>query len=154
MSLSRFFLSIAMVSVVSLVLCGGTPCWASLIMPAQAEFNFDEAVEGDGMAAAGSTSTQHDNYTDDFISNELPADSPANPLRRSALKGLASSGSSSSSSSSSAPTFGSGGLSLCGMATDPAVLAQGEQSVWFYADTWLNIPSAVQSRLFRPPQVA
>lgn len=146
MSLRFNIASLLSVSVVSLMLCEGTACWASLITPALPEFVADSVAENDSMAAPAEGSPAED---------ESPGDSPLNPLRLAAQKGLTPTGSSSSSSSSSAPTFGSGGLTLCGIAADFTQYAlSGDQSERLYADSHFFIPDAVHSRLFRPPRVA
>lgn len=144
MSLRFNLASLLSVSVVSLMLCEGTACWASLMTPALPEFVADSVAENDSMAAPAEDSPAED---------ESPEDSPLNPLRLAAQKGLAPTGSS-SSSSSSAPNFGSGGLTLCGIADFTQIALSGDQSERLYADSHLYIPSAVHSRLFRPPRVA
>ena len=132
-----------------------TTCHASLTVPAFPDFNEEHllAEQNDnlGPSEGGMSPEQHDALP---APGNLPTDFPLNPIRLTARKGLIPTGSSSSSSSSSSPSFGSGGLTLCDIATDPASVADGEQSVRLYADAAIFIPSAVQSRLFRPPRVA
>jgi hypothetical protein len=81
-----------------------------------------------------------------------PQSPPRNPINLTARKGLAPTGS--SSSSSSAPSVGSGSLSLCAVASDPASVFEAEHSAWLATATAICIPNVIQYRLFRPPRVA
>lgn len=138
-------LSLFAVSVVALMLSEGSACWASLMVPPLPEFIADHVADSGDMSPESANQPAEEN---------VPTDSPLNPIRLTARKGLMPSGSSSSSSSTPSPTSGASSSVLCDIAIDPVALAHDEQCARLYAETADFIPNAVHARLFRPPRLS